>query len=89
MLSEASATHAKSAGIRISKIRILQETESILFYLTSQVRNLSVHEYVSMSLLKDAGVPTPKFGVATTVEEAKKIAEDLGTKDLVVKAQVG
>ena len=42
-----------------------------------------------MSLLKDAGVPTPKFGVATTVEEAKKIAEDLGTKDLVVKAQVG
>ena len=53
------------------------------------MRNLSVHEYVSMSLLKDAGVPTPKFGVATTVEEAKKIAEDLGTKDLVVKAQVG
>merc|ERR1712018_329872 len=52
------------------------------------VRNLSVHEYVSMSLLKDAGAPTPKFGVATTVEEAKKIAEDLGTKDLVVKAQV-
>ena len=41
-----------------------------------------------MSLLKDAGVPPPKFGVATTVEEAKKIAEDLGTKDLVVKAQV-
>merc|ERR1712038_1639443 len=26
-----------------------------------QVRNLSVHEYVSMSLLKDAGVPTPKI----------------------------
>ena len=39
-------------------------------------------------MLKDAGVPTPKFGVATTVEEARKIAEDLGTKDLVVKAQV-
>merc|ERR1711934_174972 len=53
-----------------------------------QVRNLSVHEYVSMQLLKDANVPTPKFGVATTVEEARKIAEDLGTKDLVVKAQV-
>lgn len=42
-----------------------------------------------MQLLKDANVPTPKFGVATTVEEARKIAEDLGTKDLVVKAQVG
>merc|ERR1712241_1476615 len=53
-----------------------------------QVRNLSVHEYVSMSLLKDAGVPTPKFGVATTSAEARKIAEDLDTKDLVIKAQV-
>merc|ERR1712156_1397368 len=53
-----------------------------------QARNLSVHEYVSMSLLKDAGVPTPKFGVATTSAEARKIAEDLDTKDLVIKAQV-
>ena len=41
-----------------------------------------------MSLLKDAGVPTPKFGVATTSAEARKIAEDLDTKDLVIKAQV-
>jgi len=47
-----------------------------------------VHEYVSMTLLKDAGVPTPKFGVAKTAEEAKKIAEDLDCVDLVVKAQV-
>merc|ERR1711935_1012672 len=51
-------------------------------------RNLSVHEYVSMSLLRDAGVPTPKFGLATTAAEAKQIAEDLATKDLVIKAQV-
>jgi len=41
-----------------------------------------------MSLLKEAGVPTPKFGVAETASEARKIAEDLGTKDLVIKAQV-
>merc|ERR1712141_480715 len=52
------------------------------------VRNLSVHEHVSMSLLKEAGVPTPKFGIAQTASEARKIAEDLGTKDLVIKAQV-
>merc|ERR1712012_434679 len=51
-------------------------------------RNLSVHEYVSMSLLKEAGVPTPKFGVATTAAEAKTIAEELGGSDLVIKAQV-
>jgi len=53
-----------------------------------QVRNLSVHEHVSMTLLKDAGVPTPKFGVAATATEAKKIAEELGGTDLVIKAQV-
>lgn len=47
-----------------------------------------MHEYVSMQLLKDANVPTPAFGVATTVEEARKIAESLPTKDIVVKAQV-
>merc|ERR1712038_163413 len=41
-----------------------------------------------MALLKEAGVPTPKFGVAETASEARKIAEDLGTKDLVIKAQV-
>merc|ERR1711953_723822 len=53
-----------------------------------QVRNLSVHEHVSMSLLKEAGVPTPKFGIAQTASEARKIAEDLWTKDLDIKAQV-
>ena len=41
-----------------------------------------------MSLLKEAGVPTPKFGVATTVDQAKAIAEEMGSNDLVVKAQV-
>merc|ERR1712106_830971 len=53
-----------------------------------QQRNLSVHEHVSMSLLQEAGVPVPKFGVATSKAEAKKIAEDIGSSDLVVKAQV-
>jgi len=41
-----------------------------------------------LPLLQDAGVPTPKFGVAKTAEEARKIAEDLDVVDLVVKAQV-
>merc|ERR1712142_210585 len=54
----------------------------------NQKRDLSVHEHVSMSLLKDAGVPVPKFGVAKTAAEAKKIAQDIATNDLVVKAQV-
>jgi len=53
-----------------------------------QQRNLSVHEHVSMSLLKEAGVPVPNFGVATTAAEAKQIAKDIATEDLVIKAQV-
>merc|ERR1712180_315486 len=53
-----------------------------------QQRNLSVHEYVSMSLLQDAGVPVPKFGVAKSSAEAKQIAKDLDVSDLVIKAQV-
>lgn len=47
-----------------------------------------MHEYISYTLLKDAGIDVPKFGVAKTKEEAKKIAQDLNTKDLVLKAQV-
>lgn len=30
----------------------------------------------------------PKFGVAKTKQEAREIAKSLGTKDLVLKAQV-
>ena len=72
-----------------SKLKKFTETKSAkLIGYFFQKRNLSVHEHVSMSLLKEAGVPTPKFGVAATAAEAKKIAEDLGTKDLVIKAQV-
>merc|ERR1711963_1001446 len=54
----------------------------------SQRRDLSVHEHVSMSLLQEAGVPVPKFGVAHSSAEAKKIAEDIATSDLVVEARV-
>ena len=53
-----------------------------------QSRNLNVHEHISYSVLNEAGIPTPKFGVAKTAEEAAKIATDLKTKDIVLKAQV-
>ncbi|CAH1109103.1 unnamed protein product [Psylliodes chrysocephalus] len=53
-----------------------------------QTRNLNVHEHISYTLLKNAGIPVPKFGVAKNKEEAKKIAQDLKIKELVLKAQV-
>lgn len=53
-----------------------------------QSRNLNVHEHISYTLLKDAGITVPNFGIAKTKTEAKQIAEKLGTKDIVLKAQV-
>lgn len=53
-----------------------------------QTRNLEVHEHVAYSLLKQAGIPTPPFGVAKTPEEAAKLAGELKTNDIVLKAQV-
>lgn len=50
-------------------------------------RELSLHEHSSMEILKEAGVVVPKGGVATTVAEARKVAETL-TDDMVIKAQV-
>ncbi|XP_069687810.1 succinate--CoA ligase [ADP-forming] subunit beta, mitochondrial isoform X2 [Periplaneta americana] len=53
-----------------------------------QQRNLNVHEHISYTLLRDAGIPVPKFGVAKTKDEAREIAKNLNIKDIVLKAQV-
>merc|ERR1712025_1492021 len=82
LLSRAALATEKLALTKVSKV-LSPACVSIC-----QQRELSVHEHVSMSLLKDAGVPVPKFGVAKTAAEAKQIAVDIATNDLVVKAQV-
>ncbi|XP_060570955.1 succinate--CoA ligase [ADP-forming] subunit beta, mitochondrial-like [Ruditapes philippinarum] len=59
---------------------------------TQQRRNLSLHEYLSWDLLKEAGVKVPKYRVTESIGEVMRIAEDLvnetGNQDVVVKAQV-
>merc|ERR1711994_1228807 len=82
LLSRAALATEKLALTKVSKV-LNPACVSV-----SQKRDLSVHEHVSMSLLKDAGVPVPNFGVAKSAEEAKQIAEEIATNDLVVKAQV-
>lgn len=52
-----------------------------------QVRSLSIHEFRSAELLKQYGVGTPRGQAATTAEEAFKVASELNTDRLVVKAQ--
>lgn len=53
-----------------------------------QQRNLNLHEYLSMDLLKNEGVKVPNFGVASSPTEAEQIAQKLGGKDFILKAQV-
>ncbi|GLD73783.1 succinate--CoA ligase [ADP-forming], partial [Lates japonicus] len=53
-----------------------------------QQRNLSLHEYMSIGLLKEAGISVPAGLVASSSEEAYAVAKQIGSKDLVVKAQV-
>ena len=44
-----------------------------------QQRNLSLHEYMSMELLQEAGVTIPKGHVAKSPDEVYAIAKKLGT----------
>lgn len=45
-----------------------------------QQRNLSLHEYMSMELLQEAGVAIPKGHVAKSPDEVYAIAKKLGTE---------
>src|SRR5450432_163003 len=49
---------------------------------------MNIHEYQAKELLQKFGAATPAGKVAGTAEEAEQIARELGTNDLVVKAQV-
>jgi succinyl-CoA synthetase beta subunit len=49
---------------------------------------MKIHEYQAKEILKAYGVPVPKGRVAETPEEARKVAEEIGTKTIVVKAQI-
>lgn len=53
-----------------------------------QIRHLQIHEHAAYGLLKSVGIPVPPYAVAKTPKEAAKIAADLDTKDIVLKAQV-
>ncbi|WP_439816166.1 ADP-forming succinate--CoA ligase subunit beta [Zavarzinia sp. CC-PAN008] len=49
---------------------------------------MNIHEYQAKSLLAKYGVAVPKGGVAYTVDEAAKVATELGGPVWVVKAQI-
>lgn len=43
-----------------------------------QQRNLSLHEYMSIGLLKEAGISVPAGMVASSSEEAYAVAKQIG-----------
>lgn len=49
---------------------------------------MNVHEYQAKELMRAQGISVLRGGVATTAEEAVKVAEGLGGKIWVVKAQI-
>ncbi|MGD0915865.1 MAG: ADP-forming succinate--CoA ligase subunit beta [Thermodesulfobacteriota bacterium] len=49
---------------------------------------MKIHEYQAKEILKSFGVPVPKGKIAETPEEARKVAEEIGGKTIVVKAQI-
>ncbi|HEV2044981.1 MAG TPA: ADP-forming succinate--CoA ligase subunit beta [Chthoniobacterales bacterium] len=49
---------------------------------------MNIHEYQAKELLQKFGVATPRGKVASTPDEAERVARELGDVDLVVKAQI-
>ena len=49
---------------------------------------MNIHEYQAKELLQRFGVATPPGKAARSPEEARRAAHDLGTQNLVVKAQI-
>lgn len=49
---------------------------------------MNIHEYQAKELLDKFGIANSPGGVASTPEEAEKVARSLGTNNLVVKAQI-
>jgi succinyl-CoA synthetase beta subunit len=50
--------------------------------------SMKIHEYQAKEILKGFGIPVPKGRVADSPEEARRIAEEIGAKTIVVKAQI-
>src|SRR5712671_2769031 len=49
---------------------------------------MNIHEYQAQELLQKFGVATPRGKVASSPEEAEKIAREIAPGDIIVKAQV-
>lgn len=49
---------------------------------------MNLHEYQAKKILKRYGIPIPEFGIASSEQEARQVAEGLGLESAVLKIQV-
>lgn len=49
---------------------------------------MNTHEYQAKEILKKYHIPIPKFGCASSAEQAEKVLSELGIMEAVVKIQV-
>src|SRR5271169_4035401 len=49
---------------------------------------MKIHEYQAKEVFRRFGVPTPRGEMVTTPDQARAVAEKLGTKIVVVKGQI-
>lgn len=49
---------------------------------------MNLHEYQAKKILRKYGIPIPDFGVASSVEEARRVAEEHHLNEAVLKIQV-
>lgn len=49
---------------------------------------MKIHEYQGKAILRDYSIPVPRGEVATTPQEARRVAEKLGGRLWVIKAQI-
>jgi len=87
-----SLSFAKPTKLHFSSL--LHESKSLStpkytpFNFSQQRRWLSLHEYQSQKLMKDYGISVPLSGVASSPEEAFRVATELNSPDQIVKAQI-
>ncbi|KAF7549885.1 hypothetical protein G7Z17_g6087 [Cylindrodendrum hubeiense] len=79
-------SRAMASALNASKSRIAPAAR--FPGIAQQRRALSIHEYLSADLLREYGVGVPKGANAKTAQEAREVAQKIGTEDMVIKAQV-
>lgn len=81
---------SKAATSLIRTTAAVRRAPSTVAALTGSVRHLNVHEHISMELMNEHGIATPKGCVAFTPEESEDVYMNKmnNPAELVIKAQV-